>query len=153
MAAMTTKSFTLPSELYEEAKRKGINISAACRRGIELELGKTQDIQTLKENIKKKEQDLDIQKDYLNKLLAEQDDKLEQMGNEENRLNQAFSKCIKEHLPDYGLGRDKIREIALKFEVDETILLVKCEEDQRLRLENFHFIPRETEKKVGKNPI
>lgn len=153
MASMTTKSFTLPNELYQEAKRRGINISAACRRGIELELGRTEDIETLKENISRKEQDLNFQKQYLNKLLEEKNQKMEELGSEENRLINAFNQCLKEHTDNYGLGRDRIKEIAQEHQADELLLLTQCEEDDRLKIENFHFRTKQTDKKTGTNPM
>lgn len=141
-----TTSVIIDLKLHKLAKANGINISQCTEQGIKIQLGIVGGKEKLEENIEKQENKLKFMKDQLKNINEIEATNQETRVTEEQKHEKAIKECLSYHTEEYGLGKDKITHIAMKYDIEPEILIAEMEANPELKIEPFHMEIKQSQK-------
>lgn len=144
MSNKKTTTIAIDYKLWELAKANGIGIGKCAEEGIKVKLGILGGKDFLIKKIENKQMEMEYLKEKLQSLETMEASREEAQVSESARFEKAVEECLSLHTEEYGIGKDKISEISVKYDIEFELLLSEMESRENIRIENFHFEERET---------
>ena len=146
MSDKKTTTIAIDLKLWKMAKAHNLGIGQCAERGIKLKLGISDREEKIEKKIAENEAEIDYLKSELKDLRSIKADETQTRVKAEQKHEKAIKECLSYHTEEYGLGRDKITDIALKYDIEPEILIAEMEANPELKIEPFHMEIKETTK-------
>jgi len=146
MSDKKTTTIAIDLKLWKMAKAHNLGIGQCAERGIKLKLGISDREEKIEKKIAENDAENDYLKDELKKLRSIKADETQTRVTAEQKHEKAIKECLSYHTEEYGLGKDKITDIALKYDIEPEILIAEMEANPDLTIENYHREIKETTK-------